>query len=69
MNDSKKGLQSEIDGNHFSNTNRINDIAEKLAKMFKDANKGGVISESIFNPLKNEPNNCHLTFQPVRKLN
>ena len=39
LDDSKKGLQSEIDGNHFTNTNRINDIAEKLANMFKDASK------------------------------
>ena len=39
LDDSKKGLQSEIDGNHFTNTNRINDIAEKLANILKDASK------------------------------
>ena len=26
LDNSKKGLQSEIDGNHFTNTNRINDL-------------------------------------------
>ena len=35
----KNGLKGEIDGNHYSNTNRMNDLAEKLSKILKDASK------------------------------
>ena len=27
----KNGLKGEIDGNHYSNTNRMNDLAEELS--------------------------------------
>ena len=39
LDQAKNGLQSEIDGNHFSSTNRINDLAEKLANLLKNCNK------------------------------
>merc|ERR1712062_638965 len=35
----KNGLKGEIDGNHYSNTNRMNDLAKKLSKILKDASK------------------------------
>ena len=68
LDDSKKGLQSEIDGNHFTNTNRINDIAEKLANMFKDASKDKddlllrhsiyIGTESFYLPCKQKSYKC-----------
>ena len=51
LEDSRNGLKSQIDGNHFSSTNRINDLAEKLAKMLKDVNKN---NDDILTKLFNE---------------
>ena len=51
LEDSRNGLKNQIDGNHFSSTNRINDLAEKLAKMLKDLNKN---NDDILTKLFNE---------------
>merc|ERR1711860_350345 len=51
LEDSRNVLKNQIDGNHFSSTNRINDLAEKLAKMLKDLNKN---NDDILTKLFNE---------------